>query len=297
MQHLKGLEILAKFSNYDLLGGTIGSKEITLTPKDESIPSFNKLKVKIGTAASVSLLYQILSNYSFFSKRELELEFFGGGTHTKWAPNFDYLERVTIPNFNQFGQMAEIKLQSFGFFPKGGAEGKLKIYPKISNSLTVNKSVEIKDILLISCVSKDLAHKKVAERQIKGFGELSNFDLISEIRYVETKSTGTSITAVINYKNNFVKGASFLGEKKISAEKVGILCRNKVEEMMSNNAQVDEYMADQILIPLSLSKSQTQITIPEITNHVKTNVSIIEKLQGSIFDIKKSDNLIKIKRK
>ncbi|MCK4780316.1 MAG: RNA 3'-phosphate cyclase, partial [Candidatus Lokiarchaeota archaeon] len=55
LQHLKGLEALANLTNSSLSECQVGTKEITLYPK-QTLQS--KIEVKIGTAGNIGLLLQ-----------------------------------------------------------------------------------------------------------------------------------------------------------------------------------------------------------------------------------------------
>ncbi|MFX1508027.1 MAG: RNA 3'-terminal phosphate cyclase, partial [Promethearchaeota archaeon] len=61
IQHLTGLNFLSQLTGSQLLGGSIGSSEIYLTPGNIAPPMDVLPKLQVPSAAAVSLIIQILS--------------------------------------------------------------------------------------------------------------------------------------------------------------------------------------------------------------------------------------------
>jgi len=120
------------------MGATIGSSEIYLTPGKKSPPVDMLPRIEIPTAAAVSLIIQILSNYVFVSRKPLAFEFEGGGTHVAHSPNFDILLQVNKPLFELFGLRMHIQLLRPGFYPSGGAKGRVMLEP-----ITFSKVIDV----------------------------------------------------------------------------------------------------------------------------------------------------------
>jgi RNA 3'-terminal phosphate cyclase len=49
-----------------------------------------------------------------------------GGTHNMYAPPYDFLAKAFLPILNRMGAKVELKLDRYGFFPKGGGVIKVK---------------------------------------------------------------------------------------------------------------------------------------------------------------------------
>ncbi len=282
-QHLLGLKYLADISNYDITGANIGSQTVTLAPNKEITKIVNST-IKIDTAASVSLIIQALCNYSFVSKKDVEFEFVGGGTHTNWSPNFDYVQEVTKSIFQFFGLELDIKLRRRGFYPKGRASGIVSISSiDFDESINLAKS-PIKNVKLILCASSNLKHAKVLERQktqfLDTFNSVSSIHIDTDIVYEDIKSTGTSATLVIYYNSLIHKGISMLGAKGVSSEEIGEKLFGQFQNICKGEASVDQFMADQIILPLALSKIGSSATIPKLTDHVEVNIKIVNKILG-----------------
>ena len=97
----------------------------------------------------------------------------------------------------------------------------------------------------------------------------------------------------MRYGKRSIKGASALGKRGIPAEKIGKTVAQLTKNEMQFSASVDSFMADQLMVPLVFSKEKSSYTFPELTDHVKTNLNIIEQLLGPVISIEKEENYIR----
>jgi len=123
-----GLKILSELTNSILSNCDVGTKEITLIPK-QALKKY--IEVNIGTAGSIGLLLQPIqiACLNFNQPEKIEIIINGGGTFGKWAPSLNYLKDVTYKIFRNYGFKMEIDIQKHGFYPKGGAHVKCILYP------------------------------------------------------------------------------------------------------------------------------------------------------------------------
>ncbi len=283
-QHLKGIEAVVKLTNGKVKGLTIGSNEIEFTPGKIK---GGKYKIDVGTAGSISLILQTLVPACLHADKKVELEIIGG-TDVKWSPTMSYFEGVFCGNLKKMGIEIESKVLKTGFYPKGGGIVNVKILPceKIHPVNWIERG-EIKRVECWSFASKKLEKAEVAERQIKGFEEIFKVD--SKIKYVNSLSTGTSITAHAHC--NTILGACALGELGKKAEDVGKECAELLKKQLDSNACLDRQMADQILPYMALAGSG-KVSVAEITKHARTNMWVIEqflpvkfKIEGNVISI------------
>ena len=59
-----------------------------------------------------------------------------------------------------------------------------------------------------------------------------------------------------------------------------------LEHFLETKGVVDEHLADQIILPLSLTKDTSRFFTPEITQHLMTNAEIIRLFSNTKIDIK-----------
>ena len=240
--------------------------------------------------------FQIVSNFCFGSHKSVTVKFDGGGTHTNWAPSFDYLKFVTRPVLSLFGQVIDIQLDRLGFYPKGGAKGEFSVISSAMEQKIVLEDNKIDSISLISIASNHLKNAQVADRQVSGFEKIRECDnqLIS---YHDTSSPGSSLLAVINLKNGVHMGISALGKKGVPAEKIGKEVADKVIRELDSDHCIDEYLADQLIVPLVFAPSGSSYTFGKMTDHVSTNLELVERIVGDVLILEEFDNCMRLTKK
>lgn len=291
-QHLLGLEALAKLAGYQLSDAKVGSTRVEMNPGADPIGDVN---ISISTAASVSLIAQIITNYSAISGKKVKVTFQGGGTHTSWSPNFDYLSLVTIPSMMRFGVKISVNVDRYGFYPKGGARGQFEVDYQKPDSAVVIDDESYKQIEVVSKASNHLENLQVADRQFQSF-QRSGIELDRHaIEYVDTISPGSSLTVALTGEG-YYKGASMLGRKGLRSETIGESVFQETRKLASQPSSVDNYLADQLLVPLAASPKGSYFTFSEMTNHIKVNFDVITQILGQTIEIVKGDQLFVIKK-
>ncbi|MHA1989443.1 MAG: RNA 3'-terminal phosphate cyclase [Candidatus Hodarchaeales archaeon] len=294
VQHLTGLNFLTQLTGSQLLGASIGSSEIYLTPGNSDPPMSFLPKIEIPTAAAVSLIIQILSNYVFASRKPLAFEFEGGGTHVAHSPNFDILLHVNKPLFELFGVRMHIQLVRPGFYPQGGARGRIMLEP-IPFSKVILTTGEVKSIDVISSASTSLRSEKVAERQLSGFRSVLKPHK-EFAGYAEAIDRGNACSAIIKYEGNSLKGLARVGSQNWPPEEVGKLTAQTTKEEIKNQGSVDEQLADQLILPLALAPSGSSYTFDKMYEHVETNLKVIKYLMGDKLDLQKQKQIYRLSK-
>ncbi len=277
-QHLKGIEAVAKLCNAKTKGFDINSTEIEFYPDKLS---YQPLKINVGTAGAITLVLQSLFIPAAHTDKELIFEI-EGGTHVKWAPSIDYFEQIFCRFLKIMGIDTSIEIIKHGFYPAGGGNVKVTIKPGKLKQINLTERGNYIRTDVFSVASKNLEKSKVVERQIQGAEKLIK-TTYHVTRYVDSVSTGSAVHMHSHYKNTAL-GAYFLGEKVMPAEKVGENCASLLKTQMDSGACLDKWMADQILPYMALA-GNSKVTISEVTNHVKTNIWVIEKFLPVKFDI------------
>jgi RNA 3'-phosphate cyclase len=275
VQHLEGVRAVAKLCNAKLIGDRLGSTEIEFVPNKLT---GGVLEVKIATAGSIGLIFQILSLPATFCEKPVEIRVRGGATYGKFAPPVDYIRLVLLPILAKMGYKAEMEIRKHGFYPKGGAEVKFFIYPNRDfKAITLTERGNFIKIHGVSVSSSELAERKVAERQKKSAEEfLKEFANEIEVVYHKTLNPGSGITLAAIFENT-VLGASALGERGKPAEAVGREAAKELLDLISSQACLDKHMGDQILPFLALANGKSEVAVEKITKHCLTNMWVIEK--------------------
>lgn len=291
MQHLIGVKVAGEFCKAEIKGLKLYSTEVEFIPK-----SFNVYdrKIDIKTAGQISLLLQTLTPLLIFSNKEVKLEI-KGGTSGLGAPTILYIKHIKFPILSKLGiTNPEIEVIKEGFYPKGGGLVKIKTFPvKKLKSVNLTKRGKVKIIKGISIAGSLPSH--IAKRQAnsaKKFFEEYGFDTQIEFKTVKTLSPGTSITLWAECENSIL-GADNIGKKGVPAEKIAEKACKELLASIESKAALDKFMADQILIFLALSESESKISVEKVTDHCLTNIYVIEKILGVKFKIHKKTISVK----
>ena len=134
-QHLTAIRILQKISNAKAIGAQIGSTELKFIPG--SIENI-ELVEDVGTAGSISLILQVLIPIVAISQKKLNLTI-KGGTDVLWSPSIDYTRYVLREAYSRMGIEFSIKLTKRGYYPKGGGEINLQVFPSNVKSISFSK--------------------------------------------------------------------------------------------------------------------------------------------------------------
>ncbi len=298
-QHLVGIKLIQEIFGGNLQGAEVGSTTITYQPAENFTLKKKFYSVTIPTAASIGLIIQTLQLTLAHLHDDVTIEMIGGGTYGLWAPSIDYIKQVTLQYLKFYGCNFEIKVEKHGFYPKGGAKILLTLKSNRTKELpqlvSFTKKLDKPLIKGISLASYNLQRAKVAERtaeSAKKYLEKYDFQSEIEVQYVESDSIGTGITIWTDSYNPF--GSSFIGQKGISAEKVGqSVGYNFIKDWQYGGA-VDEYMTDQIIPFMGLHA--TELTTGPLSNHTKTNMWIVNQFFSTNFQIEEMvKNLFKIR--
>lgn len=286
-QHLTGIQTLAKLCNAKIKKAKLKSKKILFYPQKICGGSYS---VNIGTAGSISLLLQTVMLPSLFSSNPVKLKLFGG-TDVKWSPPYDYLNRVLLPAISKMGAKFSIDLKKRGYYPKGNGfvtfssnkprlplkplylveQSQLQFIKLISHSVNLPKEVALNQL--------SSARKILLEKLQTDFEELIEFRDTGE-------TNGSGITVVGVFSDGSRIGASALGEKGKPAEKVGKEAAEAFLKELDSEKPVDKFLADQLIPFMAIAKGYSTIECSEITQHILTNISVVEKFLEVKFDLK-----------
>ena len=268
-QHLTVCRLLAEISGGTVRGAQIGSQEVVFEPQKAE---GGKFSFDIGTAGSCTLLLQAALPVLLSAESESELEI-TGGTHVSGAPTFEYFSEVFIPAARKFGAECSARVVRHGFYPKGGGTVVLRAKPSALGGirLEARASGKTKYSIVSSAIPQHVAQREESEMRRM----LAGRELEGRLENAEASCAGNAITVWRG-----MIGASALGERGKSSERVaGEACAAFLSEEKAG-AAVDSHLADQILAYACLSEGKTCYDAARLTNHFQTNAEVLRKLTG-----------------
>jgi RNA 3'-terminal phosphate cyclase (ATP) len=282
-QHLacvRGAEVLGGTSE----GASVGASELSFTPG--SVRAGDYL-VEVGTAGSTPLLFQCLVYpLALAGGGRLTLR---GGTHLPHSPSFHYVATVWQPVAMAYGLPVHLTMPQAGFYPEGAGE------------LVAEVGAPRQPPLLVELPARGMLHEvhvssfvgglpfSIAERQSRAtVATLRERGIVAEAEnrpLPVTRSTGT-VTFVLAQFEHTIAGFTALGEKGRPAEEVGREAGEALAHFMETGGALDEYLADQILLPAALLASgrlgkaepgTTRFTAARVTDHLTTHARVVER--------------------
>jgi len=250
----------------------MGSSDLTFVPGAVRPGDFI---FDIGTAGSTSLVLQTVALPLSQAGDGSEVTLIGG-THVPWSPCTHFLDLQWLPILRRMGFAAEIDLRLAGFYPQGG--GRISCVIRPAYDIQPLNLVQRGDLVRLSGISAvaDL-DQSIADRQKRqALGRLSKRfpSFLVKTSVLPARSKGTFLLILAEY---VVGRGCFtaLGERGKPAERVADECVDALEAFLTTEAVVDHFMADQLLIPLALALTPSQIYTSQVTRHLLTNAEVI----------------------
>lgn len=281
-QHLVCVQAAKAIGHATVVGDQLRSTELTFTPHTVQSGAYH---FPIGSAGSTMLVLQTLLPVLMMQPQgsTLRLE---GGTHNPMAPTVDFIERCFLPALTKMGVRAQINSLKAGFFPVGGGIVEVQIEPWTDRRvLDLCERGELQALHAYAGVQR--LDAQIAERELKTLGKqltLSSQNILS----VEGCGQGnTALVEVVCAQHTEVFSA--LGEMGRSAEQVATRLAGAVKRYLHQSAAVDEYLADQLLLPLALGAGG-QYTCRVVSEHTRTQALMIERFLDKKIYIEQKQN-------
>jgi RNA 3'-phosphate cyclase len=297
-QHLEAVLTAGRLCSAKVEGAKLGSRELWFTPREIK---GGHIEALIETAGNIPMLLQAVLPICLFAENPVQLHVAKGGTDTIHAPTINYLRYVFLPALKQMGIDAEITVQKYGYYPKGMGEA----------TMMVNLNRHLKPIVLENfgklnavngvSVCTFLSDKQVAERQAKTAKTcLSQSGYEADIQVVNDQSNpiqkGSSIVLWAETDTGVIVGADAIGELRKMSEAVGKEAAEKLAIELAVKPTVDVHLADMVLPYMALGEGKSVFLTQKISEHIESNVWLIEKMLNVKFTIGKINNLYRIEK-
>jgi len=293
-QHLKAIQALQQICQGSLEGGEIGSKEIRFKP-GEGVKG-GDYEWDIGTAGSTTLLAMTLLPAACFSREATSFKI-SGGLFQDFAPSAYHIQYVLFPILSKMGITARLSIIRPGYVPRGGGIIKVEVEPVTGKikSIRLPSQGEVTRIEGIA-LSSHLKERRVSERMVEKCNEvLKSNGYSAQIEIVNDSlalQRGAALAICAKTSSGCIIGADRAGEPRRTSEDIGrYVARSLVEDLVTG-ATVDRYLADQPIFYAALADGVSEYRIPRLTEHVETNLWLVESVLGAKTEVSK--NLVKI---
>jgi RNA 3'-phosphate cyclase len=273
-QHLRALLAAQQICAAAVEGAEKGSLRVRFSP---GAPRSGHYRFDIGTAGATSLvlhtLYLPLSRCDQPSTVQIR-----GGTHVPWSPTYHHLVDAWLPCLQAMGVRLEPTLLRAGFYPHGGGELAARIDPVAAmQPLRLTTRGALRELRVFSAHTN--LKDEVASRQARTAEHLLRQAGLQPV-VVEAHLASLSRNTVCAITGIF-EGArvcyTALGERGKRAEQVAEEACRAFLAFLRTDASVDEYLADQLLLPMALAHGPSTMRTPRVTQHLLTNSATVQK--------------------
>lgn len=288
-QHLIAVNALATITGAKVEGAKVDSCEILFEPGE--IMGGNYC-FDIGTAGSTGLVIQTVIPVLLLGKIPSQIQI-TGGTHVPWSPSFHYLNAVFLPALKKMGGEVSLEIDKWGWYPKGG--GRVRALVKNTQGLKaihLSNRGKLLNLHILSAVSN--LPLTIAERQrdqalkrIEYLGLRPNISIES----APSPGQGTVLFLAAQFEGS-IGGFTSLGERGKRAEKVADDACNEFIKFMDSKGVIDIHLADQLVLYMALARGRSTLITERITEHLLTNMWVIEQFFPLKLDVEKETGKI-----
>jgi RNA 3'-terminal phosphate cyclase (ATP) len=273
-QHLTAVEAAATLGEAEVVGASVGSRDLTFRPGRYEP---RDLTIDIGTAGATALVLQTLHlPLALRADRPVRVTL-AGGTFNEKAPSFPFLATTWRAHLAHLGAPIALAMPSAGFYPRGG--GRLEAWIEPAELRPIVQAgrgplVRIRGEAGVAQLPPGIAERMRAQAEAR----LAARGLNAEIELVRWSgpSPGAAISLVAEHEGNAPSTFVGLGKRGKPAEAVA---DEAVDELLAfedvADGAIDPHSADQVLIPLALAPGTSRYTVSEVTEHLRTNVNTI----------------------
>ncbi|ACK70258.1 RNA 3'-phosphate cyclase [Gloeothece citriformis PCC 7424] len=298
-QHLTCVRAAATICNAEVRGDKLRStllEFIPTRPPQAGHYTFDVMDAQEGgSAGAVTLILQtILLPLAIASEESTVI--LKGGTHVAWSPPISYIEQVYLPLLSKLGLQTELHLQAWGWYPQGGGEVHLHIKGNCQlQGVELLERGALKQVKGLAVVTELPSHipQRMAMRCEKLLQQAHVKGYVQPLR-AKGVAPGAGVFLTSEYEH-ICAGFAALGRRGLPAESVA---QNAVEQLLSfhqQDAPVEEFLGDQLLLPMILAQSPSQYRVAHISEHLKTNVQTISQFGLAQIDLNLEDRLVFVK--
>lgn len=285
-QHLVCVQASQRISNATVEGAELHSQKLYFQPQQVQA---GKYDFQIGSAGSTILVLQTLLPALMMQAEPSHINIHGG-THNPMAPTADFISHCFLPSLQKIGIQVDFECERAGFFPIGAGQINATIQPWTTQTqytvLEKGKLIEVNGFATALNIPSNIADRELEVLNNK-------LDLTQRKRLnFQGISQGNTAFVILNYEHH-QQVFSALGEMKKSAEKVAHDLAKQVKAYLANDAVADEYLTDQLLLPLALGKGG-EFSAQMISEHTRTQAAMIQKFIDCEIHFEKIDDIFKV---
>jgi RNA 3'-terminal phosphate cyclase (ATP) len=279
-QHLTAVEAARAVSAAEVIGASVGSRELVFRPGRCRGGSY---AFSIGTAGSTTLVLQTILP-ALLTASESSAVSVEGGTHNPHSPPYEFFARAYLPIVEKLGARLTSKLERPGYYPAGGGRLRLDVVPvaRLSRLDVLERGpiVNKRATATVANLPRDIAQRELSILGRELGWEGSCFDLISRR---DSPGPGNVVSIEIESENICEVFTSF-GERGVRAESVAKRAAHEARDYLQSEAPVGRHLADQLVLLLAMGGGGSFRTLTP-TAHTTTQLDIVPQFLDVTCDI------------
>ncbi|MDR5709722.1 MAG: RNA 3'-terminal phosphate cyclase [Armatimonadota bacterium] len=286
-QHLRALEAVAALCGGEVDGARVGSREFTL--RATRSPKGGRYTWDIGSAGSTTLLAMTVLPVAAFAP-EPSVFRIEGGLFQDFAPSAFHLQHVVLPLLRRMGLRAEVEILRPGYVPKGGGILEVRVEP-VEGTLRSLQLLEQGHVTRVwgIALSSHLQHRRVSERMAERCAaSFRQAGLQPEIQVLYERTAlqpGAALAVFAETSTSCRLGADRAGAPGRPSEAIADEVARMLLLDLRSGATVDRHFADQLVVYAALAEGTTEFVVPEVTDHVATNLWLVQEIAHAEFSL------------
>lgn len=282
-QHLLALRACAVFCSGKLEGDEVSSQEIYYWP-GRTLKGGN-YRWDIGTAGSATMLAFTMLSPAIFSNSNCSLSV-TGGLFQDFAPSAYHMQKVLLPTVRKMGIEAQLEVVRPGYVPKGQGLLQVTVSPVSAplKSLTMVEAgavAKIQGISLASHLDKQKVSERMADRCRKLLSRIHHAAHIESLQDASAVQPGAALLVWAETETGCLLGADQAGKPGRRSESIADFVSTSLVKDLKSGATVDRHLADQLILFAALAQGQTAYLIPKMTDHIASNLWLVNKIVGA----------------
>lgn len=287
-QHLAAVNATAAICSARLAGAAVGSQRLLFAP--ESPVQAGDYRFAIGTAGAAPLVLQTVFVPLALADGASSVEI-TGGTHVPHAPPADYVGAVYLRTLARCGHDGEMSYDRAGFFPRGGGLVKARIPGRARPRpavIAVRQAGPLQAFIVTAQLPEHVSERGAAT--VASFMRGVGRKILVERLSLESPGPGAAVVIACG-----CAGFTALGERGKPMEEVAEEACRSFMEWWKTGAAVDEHLADQLALPMSLVDGESVWTTPQVTDHVRTVLWTVSRFLPIDHDVTESAGLATVR--
>lgn len=282
-QHLQALQACRELSSGELEGACVGSQEIFYRPGRTLRGGVHRWD--IGTAGSATMLAFCILPVGLYAGNESRCTLVGG-LFQDHAPTAFHMQHVLLPALNRMGAQVSLHMVRPGYIPEGKGEIILDVKPmkgplQAFQAPFPGKATRVDGVALASHLHAEHVSQRMADRALK---LLRQRGVSSDIRALDDdqaiqKGAALAIWAVT--ETGCILGSDQAGKRGRRSEDIAAHVVNALMEDLKTGATTDRFLSDQLILFAALAAGRTEYLIPCMTDHIASNLWLVEKMLGT----------------